>query len=64
MSKKKTPNPGSDEAVDQGCTCPVLDNGRGNEELGKVRGFWINAGCPLHDERTQHKKELDRGGFA
>ena len=24
-----TPNPGSDEAVDAGCLCPVMDNRRG-----------------------------------
>lgn len=41
----RPPNPGSDAALDQGCTCPVLDNGHG-------RGsgpFWISGGCPLHD---------------
>ena len=47
MSK---PNPGSDTAIEQGCTCPVLDNARGNDELGRIRGFYIAEGCPLHDE--------------
>ena len=42
-------NPGSDEAIAKGCTCPVLDNGHGNEELGKIRGFYISGGCPVHD---------------
>ena len=40
------PNPGSDEAIALGCTCPVLDNGHG-------RGsgpFWITVDCPLHGE--------------
>lgn len=23
------PNPGSDEAIDRGCTCPILDNAHG-----------------------------------
>lgn len=41
-------NPGSEEAVNQGCTCPVLDNGHGDEILGHVRGFWIDENCPLH----------------
>lgn len=48
-----TPNPGSDEAIDQGCCCPVLDNGH-----GKNRGdgnFWINDNCKLHAP-----KELQR----
>ena len=44
MVQINLPNPGSDEAIDQGCACPVLDNGHG-------RGpgpFWINVYCPLH----------------
>lgn len=49
------PNPGSDEAVTRGCTCPVLDNARGR---GITTGiFWITEGCPLHAPRshdTQH----------
>lgn len=48
MEEQSIPNPGSDEALRQGCTCPVLDNGHGDEELGRIRGFWINAECPLH----------------
>lgn len=41
-----TPNPGSDEAIELGCSCPVIDNGRGR---GAGNGFfWINCGCPLH----------------
>ena len=45
-----TPNPGSDAALDQGCTCPVLDNGRGRGFLvNGERQFWISGGCPLHD---------------
>lgn len=50
-------NPGSDEAIDLGCTCPVLDNGRGSEELGKTRGFWIAGGCPLHDKSANPEEE-------
>lgn len=44
----ETPNPGSDEAIEQGCKCPVLDNahGRGVNRNGEM--FWFNAGCPLH----------------
>jgi hypothetical protein len=42
------PNPGSDAALAKGCNCPVLDNGHGNPELGRIRGFYITAGCPLH----------------
>jgi hypothetical protein len=44
------PNPGSKEAREQGCTCPVIDNNFGEgapDGLGGV-GFDVNAGCPLH----------------
>ena len=41
----KTPNPGSNEALDQGCTCAVLDNHHGNMPDGN---YWITVNCPLH----------------
>ena len=46
------PNPGSDEALDLGCTCPVLDNGHGRgcgmaDENGKLL-FWYSADCKVH----------------
>lgn len=42
------PNPGSDEALDQGCTCPVLDNGRGRRAPYPPDGWWMTEGCPVH----------------
>ena len=42
------PNPGSDAAVELGCTCPVLDNSHGTGYMGSGQ-FWITEGCPLHD---------------
>lgn len=49
--KKNTinkPNPGSKEAEEQGCTCPVIDNHYGK---GLPDGnFWYTMGCPIHDE--------------
>jgi len=43
------PNPGSDEALAQGCTCPVLDNAHGKGYFGGPDGtFVMNAECPLH----------------
>jgi hypothetical protein len=44
---KKTPNPGSDAAIKQGCTCPILDNGCGSGSI--IGQFWITEGCPIHD---------------
>ena len=42
----KIPNPGSDEAIKQGCICPALDNNHGK---GVDGGYWcITRDCPLH----------------
>lgn len=45
----KALNPGSREARDEGCTCPVLDNDHGVSPgpFGDDR-WWINDGCPVH----------------
>lgn len=41
--------PGSEKAIEEGCTCPVMDNhyGRGEVYEGQVV-YWINEDCPLH----------------
>ena len=58
-------NPGSDEAVDQGCTCAVLDNrhGLGAFDFGpRPDGkpvFWITQDCPLHD-KERHDTTTER----
>lgn len=51
MSDHK-PNPGSPEAVQLGCLCPMLDNGHGRGS-GRTSTdgrpvFWINGDCPMH----------------
>lgn len=49
--------PGSKEATDKGCLCPVIDNHHGNgvpQRDGSVL-FWHNHDCPMHG--------LDRGSF-
>lgn len=45
---KKWLPPGSIEAREGGCTCPMMDNeyGRGAFLDGKV--FFVNKTCPLH----------------
>jgi len=50
MRKRRFLNPGSIEAVSQGCTCPMMDNrcGKGGINLPKD-DFRISQGCPLHD---------------
>jgi hypothetical protein len=47
---EKQPNPGSPEAVEKGCKCPVMDNhnGEGRPSDGYDKSFWINRNCPLH----------------
>ena len=42
-------NPGSDEAVDKGCTCAVMDNGHGNGYMGQSGIFSRDIECPLHN---------------
>lgn len=48
--KQILPTPGSKEAREQGCTCPVMDNRYGEGVTGQDGSlqFWINEGCPLH----------------
>jgi len=56
---KGIPNPGSDNAVDAGCKCPVLDNGRGKGAFGFGGGsgsFWINGDCKLHSKKDLSEK--------
>ena len=43
------PNPGSDEALAQGCTCPVITNGYG-KGLYNGKLFWMRIDCPLHGQ--------------
>lgn len=50
-----TPAPGSPEAIAQGCTCPVLDNGHGKGYLGDGERFgWIiSEDCPVHGSKFE-----------
>lgn len=53
-TRASAPNPGSPEATEKGCTCPVMDNSRGRGAYGGMKDengeplFWITEGCPLH----------------
>lgn len=57
----KKPNPGSDEAIAMGCTCPVLDNGHGRGYMGQPGIFVYIEGCPLHGEVFEDTL-MERGG--
>lgn len=45
-----TLHPGSGEAREQGCKCPVLDNchGAGRYGDGTQYGWYIREDCPIH----------------
>lgn len=48
MKDNSTPNPGSDEALDLGCKCPIIDNNHGRFPVMGEDGYWINEACPIH----------------
>jgi hypothetical protein len=51
-----TPKPGSDAAIEAGCTCPVLDNHHGHGfVMGGETVFWISEKCPLHCKTKGHQ---------
>ena len=54
------PNPGSREAQDQGCMCPVLDNhrGLGVPMTGGELSFWVDERCPMHVMISDVKTDL------
>ena len=45
------PNPGSQEAISRGCTCPVIDNHYGRGYYGQPGVFVYVEGCPLHSPK-------------
>jgi len=59
MYEVKNPKPGTDEAKEQGCTCPVYDNchGLGVNSAGEIYGWWIDSACKVHG-REAFKKAL------
>jgi hypothetical protein len=46
-------NPGTNEAIAQGCICPVIDNhyGKGVPQMDGTRAFWIEENCPMHGKK-------------
>lgn len=42
------PTPGSDEALRQGCTCPVMDNNYGKWAPRPPDGWFFHLDCPVH----------------
>jgi hypothetical protein len=56
------PYPGSPEAAEAGCTCPIVDNahGEGIPYHGETN-WWIRAGCPLHGARAKRRGPWEGG---
>lgn len=44
----KQPDPGTQAAIDKGCTCPILDNEHGRGYMGQPGIFIYVVGCPIH----------------
>ena len=44
------PKPGSDEAREQGCKCPRIDNhyGKGRGGDGEAFGWYVSSVCEVH----------------
>ena len=51
MPNNIAPNPGSPEAVAQGCKCAVIDNAHGRGYRGQQGVFVMTASCPLHGRK-------------
>lgn len=61
LNGKTVPNPGSQEALDLGCTCAVMDNNYGaGFPWGEVhQAFWITEGCPIHSEGVSFEEVVN-----
>ncbi len=55
------PNPGTLEALAQGCLCPEIDNGHGTGYRGQEGIFVYMAGCPVHDDPTPARQDETDG---
>lgn len=61
VSSTAMTTPGSPAAIEQGCTCPVIDNhyGEGMPYRDGPR-FWTDSNCPIHTPKTP-ASDADRG---
>lgn len=59
--KAEVPNPGSDDALDVGCTCPVLDNAHGKGHfMGGSGVFAYDTTCPVHGNPIENNEDSAR----
>jgi hypothetical protein len=62
MTPNTPPPPGSPEAVELSCKCPVSDNAHGSGYMG-VAGVYVYSGdCPLHALKPQEWTTEDEHG--
>lgn len=47
--KQRALKPGSEQAVEAGCLCPVLDNSHGGGYLGNPNVFVYSSECKIHE---------------
>lgn len=52
-------NPGSDEAIEEGCTCPVFDNNHGRGYMGMEDVFVYNGDCPMHGPEAEERNKQE-----
>lgn len=57
------PNPGSTEAVQDGCRCPAIDNhyGRGIRDDGVQ--FVFSSECPMHSKPVLQAGRIEPGVY-
>ena len=56
--QSKIPPPGSKEAINLGCTCPVLDNAHGKGIPSKTGTlYWFNGSCEIHTKKEDNNED-------
>jgi hypothetical protein len=55
------PPPGSQEAQDLGCLCPVIDNGHGRGYMGMEGVYVYREDCPVHNTKTLLDEVIEKG---
>lgn len=58
--KTMSPPPGSQEAVDMGCTCAVWDNNHGKGfqwDRNKPPMYYVSGNCPVHCDLEAEENE-------
>jgi len=59
MDEQHDLTPGSDAAIEYGCTCPRMDNNHGEGwAVDGLRHWWIAQDCPLHGWKDEESDAL------